>query len=116
MKNTLYQQFLRFCKSKPENEEYNYMDTSNCPLAQFGKTLFPRNKTRVRGSDKLVLLRMTKKNPLSRTETWEKRMVVLTTPKQVLSLTQSNTFGDLVNRLTTKRTKKPATWRDSYGL
>lgn len=40
--STLFEQFVAFARSKPADEEFNMLDTQNCAVAQFAKSIDPR--------------------------------------------------------------------------
>lgn len=50
MSQSLSQQFLTWCRSKPADEEYDYVSHENCALAQFLKDAGYCEKPHCRGS------------------------------------------------------------------
>ncbi len=90
---SLFEQFVEFCDSKPKDETYNYGDLTNCPLAQFGKSLYPGNKIT---AGTRSFRKLTKEPP------YEDNIEVLdrTKSSQWIQLIYVPwTFGDLTKRL-----------------
>lgn len=47
---TMFEQFREFVAGKPRNERYNFGNTKNCAIAQFGKHLYGEECTGAGGS------------------------------------------------------------------
>ncbi len=85
----LFEEFVEFCESKPPEEEYEYFSIDNCPLARFGKSLYP-DKEITAGHDYFRVLE----------ENDSKKIKVFRETKDCNVLYQKDrTFGALTKRL-----------------